>query len=754
MTPQPIAHAQHGGIGGAGVGTVPAHVTSASLKRRRGVLAAVCVTLVSCAGAAVMLNMLGSRFHARLDATATGEQQLAPRTRALLESAGKSGGGAGYRVVVAADLRSTDPRARSNLTDVLDAMHAYRPDFAGSIIDTGSPRGVQQFQALSQELYERDKKQIDAHLAILAKASESAKALEQELVGTLSPQLLKVRDAVPADATGAASVRTYYENAAAALRVRAGDISRAVADAQQLAPQQPGTTSTIPSTDKAASALRTPVEGAVRDMAALTRELDRFAQAPGGNPGAAEAARVAGGQVSRARDLASVLLESLKGVTRLDATRVADVLKAGGAALVLAPEGKGVVAIDPPSVLPSAAWLDAAQASNNDLRRRVEDIIATSIASLASPVRPVLVIMHAEQRPMLFEAGWTDALRERLALRGVDCVEWCVNTAPAPDFSGLGDASKRPKVYLTLATNDAAAAPAQGAMTGAQRAAKLAEEVSRLLDSGEPVIVSLAPSMLPTYGEKDPMAKVLEKYGVQAHTGRPLLTEVITPRGRTAETDRIVQGTIKGDNSHPLAGAVRGVPTYLTWAVPTERSDATGWSVKPILTVPMSNANPPTTWGESEWQRFRSVRREERSLMPDAPAFTPGRDLSAVANALPEANGWVVAAASEREGSGETAPRLVVVGSNDWFIDQVTQQGTMVDGRPAFQNPGNLELLENAILWLTHEDQLIAQSATARATPMVKPIQDGALRSLRLAVVAGLPALVLISGALLRAMKR
>jgi hypothetical protein len=746
VTPQPLHATQT---------AVPPQVANATRARKRRVLTAAAVTLTSCAAAGVMLNLLGARFHARIDATATGEQQLAPRTRALLESAGTSA--SGYRVIVATDLRATDPRARTNLSDVLDAMRAYRPDFAGTIIDTSSPSGVEQFRTLSRELYERDKPQIDAHLATLAKAAEAAKLLETDLVGTLSPQLLKVRDAIPAAAANATAVRSYYENAAAALRVRAGDLSRAIADAAQLAPPTTSAANdTIPATDKAAATLRTPVEGASRDMAALARELDRMAQAGASqvDPAAAEAARIAAAQASQARDRAALILESLKSVTKVDATRVADVLKAGSAALVLAPEGKGVVAIDPPSVLPSGAWLDAAQASNNDLRRRVEDILATSIASLASPVRPVLVLMHAEQRPFLLESGWTDALRERLALRGIDCVEWCVITTPGPDLSSFSDAKDRPKVYLTLATNDSAAAPTQGALTGAQRAAKLAEEVDRLLSAGTPVIVSLAPSMLPTYGEQDPMTKVLQQYGIDAKTGTPLLTDVLTQRGRTAETDRIVQGTIKGDDAHPLAGAVRGVPTYMTWAIPIEQSAVVAARAWPVLTVPVSGANPPTTWSESEWQRFRSVRREERALMSDAPAFTQGRDAAAPAKPLTNSDGWTVVAAAEATQATGTPTRIVVVGSNDWFIDQVTQQGTVVDGRPAFQNPGNLELLENSLLWLTRQDQLIAQSATARATPIVKAIPDAPLRMLRIAVIAGLPALVLLCGGIARAVRK
>lgn len=748
MTARPL---QTQGASGA-----PPHVASAASARRRAVLTASVVTLTCSASVAVMLNVLGARFHARVDATATGEQQLAPRTRALLESAGRVG--SGYRVIIATDLRSTDPRARTNLADVLDAMHAYRSDFSGTLIDTGSPRGVGQFQELAHDLYARDKAQIDTHLAILAKATLAARAVRADLADTLSPQLLRVKDAVPAGDQRAGALRSYYENAAAALRVRAGDIDRAIAEASRLAPQDPPAGS-IPSTDKAAAALRAPVEGAARDMSALMRELDRFLQAAGQQnsgiePAAAEAARIGAAQASQSKDRASLLLESLRPVGRLDATRVADVLRAGSAALVLAPEGGGVVAVDVPSVLPSAAWLDAAQASNNDLRRRVEDILATSIASLASPVRPVLVIMHAEQRPMLFDAGWTDALRERLALRGVDCVEWCVNTAAAPDFSTLPDAPGRPKVYLTLATNDAAAAPTQGAPTGAQRAARLAEEAGRLLDAGEPVIVSLSPSMLPTYGEQDPMAKVLEKYGLRAQTGKPLLMDVPGQRGRTAETDRIVQGTLAGDSGHALAGAVRGVPTYLTWPIPIDLAPGADAKVWPVLTVPVSTSSPPGTWAETEWQRFRSVRREERALMPDAPSYTAGRDAGAPAAPLAAADGWTVVAAAERGNPSDRSSRVVVVGSNDWFIDQVTQQGTVVDGRTTFQNPGNMELLENSLLWLTHQDSLIAQSATARATPIVRAVPDGALRMLRLAVVAGLPALVLITGALARAARK
>jgi hypothetical protein len=145
------------------------------------------------------------------------------------------------------------------------------------------------------------------------------------------------------------------------------------------------------------------------------------------------------------------------------------------------------------------------------------------------------------------------------------------------------------------------------------------------------------------------------------------------------------------------------------------------------------------------------VRREDRALLPQNQQPAPDAQREQLAPpAFANAPGqWVVAAASEK-----ASQRIVVVGSNDWAIDPVTQQGRVVDGRPVLQSPGNLELLDASVHWLAKQDALIAQSASATVAPMVRAIDDSALRSVRIATIAGLPVLVLVTGLVVRLLRK
>jgi hypothetical protein len=730
-------------------GVTLADVRRAARTRRARLLLSAAVTVTSCLAIAAMLTLLGERYRARWDMSAAGSQQLAPRTLKLLEKAAP-----GHRIIIATDLRTVDPRARQNLMDVLADLRAARSDLSSTIIDTGSPAGNAQFKDLVADLYQRDKAAIDAQVESLLASSESAAQLARTLRTTLSPQLLKIRDGIAPSAAQAGSLASdwqFWEQAAAGLRVRADDLDRAAKDATMHAGATlaAGSSVPLPSSEKASAAVLPSLDGALKDAQALSERLDRLARNTNIPALALEAARIAGPQVGQLRDQATVARTRLLALPRLDITRVADVLRAGNAALIVAPasdanspQAKTLVAMDLDSLLPSALWIQTAQAGRGDLRRKVEETLGTAIASLVSPARPIVILTHAEPKPFLLESGFVDALRDRLFQRGMDCTEWSVISQPAPDLTALGSgAGSRPQIFVTLATNDGAAAPAQGAPTGAERAATLAQRVGTLLDEGRPVIVSLAPSMLPTYGENDPMALQLERLGVTARTGSTLLSEQTGARVRTVETDRVLQPT--GDSAtNPLPGAVRGLPTYLTWAIPLEQTSGAKTTFTPLIA-----ATIPGAWAESEWMRLRQVRREERSLLPDQPVFNQGRDL--------QRDSWTLAAAIEQPREGASPPRrAIIVGSNDWFIDQVTQQAINVDGRPSYQFPGNLELLESGVMWLAGQDDLIAQSAIAQAVSIVKPMPESQLRGVRLAIVAGLPLLVLVAGGLVRALRK
>jgi hypothetical protein len=260
--------------------------------------------------------------------------------------------------------------------------------------------------------------------------------------------------------------------------------------------------------------------------------------------------------------------------------------------------------------------------------------------------------------------------------------------------------------------------------------------LGKLADEGKPLLVSLGPAMAATFGEKDPIAGLLGRYGLIAKTGMPLIAVRTTARGPTFSTDMIMRAPT-GD--HVLQKAMVDLATFITWPLPIGPASGAQATLAPLLV-----AAPSTdTWGESQWVRLRQVPREQRGMLADPP--TPNEsDLLTPAAWPGETPAWVGAAAAEIP--GDQPRRLVVVGSVDWFIDPVVEEAYVIDGREVPAHPGNLELLESAVLWLAGQDDLIAQSATARAAPTVSALQASSLRRLRLVTIFGPAALILLAG--------
>jgi len=706
--------------------SAPATPSARPRRRSRAVpLLLACVTLGAWALVVVNANIIAERGRARFDATAAGDTALSPRAAghaAALDGAGP------WRIIVAADLRTADPRARRNLEDVLDEVRARSRNLTVTMIDAASARGVEDLRSLVRALHDERAEELRSLAGLAADARARLDSAATAMESRFAPEFA----ALKADLAGApAALASFADSSVMLLRLRATDAKNASSRANDAAAGRGGGAARP---DLAVGLARRQAEAIADDLSGLVRDCRRLA----------ESAQTPGAAASRARTLAAAMEQELDGLRRTaetlrgakspDVLRVEDALRAGAAAIVIGPADTGMAAIDLDELLPSAEWLDAAEASRRDERRRLEDLIAASMGTVLEPRRPIVIFAHAEVRPFVRESRALDALIARLGLRGVDFVEWAVTAGEEPDLREIDPAGDRPRVYAAMCP-DSSAAAAPGGLSGAQRAAALGRVVSDVVSRGDGLLLSLAPSMLPALGEADPVAKPLESLGVGAMTGTPLLTRVSTPRGPFPETDRVLQPS---ESEHPLCGAVRSLPTYFTWCIPlTLPADAV-----PLYTAPADTA----TWAESQWLRLRQTPRDQRAALPDAPRFDADRDKQAPEN--PGA-GWVVAGAVE--GGGR---RVVVVGSNDWFFDQVTQQRASVDARSALAFPGNTELFEASVLWLARQDALIAQGPAARAVAMVRPIDAARLRWLRVGLIAGLPALVLGAGALYRLARR
>jgi len=109
-----------------------------------------------------------------------------------------------------------------------------------------------------------------------------------------------------------------------------------------------------------------------------------------------------------------------------------------------------------------------------------------------------------------------------------------------------------------------------------------------------------------------------------------------------------------------------------------------------------------------------------------------------------------VIVAAERRDAGLPPQRIVAVGSNGWFADAVAMQQRVVDGRTVPQHPGNLALLESAVLWLAFQEDRIAQSPDAGGIALIGDIEAGRLWRLRFGLIVLLPLLILGLGVVWR----
>lgn len=691
------------------------------------------VLLIAATVCAVLLNIVAAARPARLDLTATGEHRLSPRTLRVLDTLPGD-----CRIVIAAPLAGLDPGALDRVRDVLGQFARTSPKVRPVFIDTGSAAGLTQHAQLIRELAERDRAALDDQVATLRLAINQVNELAGDFETVLSAVLLKIRGGIP-DEPARAAQREAFEQRAAAARISARDLRRAATEAAAQLDRKIGE-APVPATDKAAALVAAALGSAADQLGALVRDLKDFVESEQAPPAARDSARSIMGALGQRRDRAAVLRDEVARLPRPDLLRIAEALRASSAVLIIR-DGGGLTAIDPEGLFPPSLALDAAGLARADLRRRAEELLSTAIATLASQDRPIVVLMHAENREFALRAPVFAALLERLRQRGIDVVEWPVAVqAEAPSLAALDPSARRPVVYVSIAPNTSAAATGPGESSGADRAVKLGQALEGLVQRGAPLLISVNPSLLPGYGQADPTTAILQHFGVRADSARPLVHERVTPQGRVVETDQVVRPEA---GEHPIQRAIAGLPTLLTWPICFRRME----TAPADATITELAVLPPdeSMWAESQWLRAWQTPREQLAYLRDLPVYDEGRDL--------RGGPWPVAIAAQRPGPDGRPQRLVAVGSNTWFTDAVAAVEQPVEGRVFNPYPGNQELFEAAVSWLCGQDELIAQTPAARAFPMVGELAAGRLALLRWLVIAGLPVLVLAAGVLHRAVR-
>ncbi len=714
---------------------------------RRTRYAAGSIVLIAAAViAAVLACIIGTRFHARWDLTATREHSLSPRTLGVLSSLDTQS-----TIIVSADNTSLGAGSRRRMTDLLDAIKRASPKIEVAWIDTGAPSGQAQFQSLLSSLIERDATTLALQQESLSRAAESVAALRQalpavsDLAGALSDAIERAglpprREELERLGAVARTLVARLDPAVEAIRAAAGNTIAGIE---------------IPAPDSAQERAGPVLSETARAMAAVADFAAAFQSSGLGSP-VLEAARALGASASAVRDRAARASDDLARLRATDPLIVARVLQATRAVLITSP--RGTLAIEFSAIFPSGAEADPALQG----LFAGEELISTALASLSAPVRPVLVFVHAEAGRLFDDRGAPSpaALRafrrlfERLRFARIDAAEWAVADTPMrPDPALEASGTRRPVIWFILPPPSRAGIDPRQAPLIAERQERvrnLGRAVGTLITAGESILLSVDPSDRPAIGDPDSIVAPLESMGLRVDSGRPLLRRESSPQGPLTYTLQVVRG---GDDSHPIGNALNGLAIVMPWASAIDRIPSEGATTWPILTLPAT----PDIWGESQWLTLRDLvaRGLARPLDPvalaDPPVPNAGRDLITPPGGSPTASAWVVAAAAERPRSGLSPQRLVVVGSPTWFDDLFMGATENVAGRRSLRFPGNAELLDASLCWLAGQDEMIAPGPQVRDVPRIRPIEPGALSALRWAVALAPPVLVLILGALLRA---
>lgn len=699
---------------------------------RRLALGASAVTLALAAAAfAVVLTLFAERLGPRYDATATARHRLTPQTEKTL--ADLSGP---YEIVVAAELARVRPWVRARLAETLDRMDSASENLSVTTIDVGSPDGRAAFDTLLARLAERDAEALGALGDALAAGERTLSEIPGDLAG-LAQRLGALADRLDEGDPLTPTLRQWVR----ALGVQGGAMRQAGERVRALGEDAARRNAAAP-LDEARRIAARALEASTADLSTIARSLEAIGASPDFAPLARDAARPLALAVGARRDRLAVAADDLERIEAPDAVRIERALRGGEAALVVGPPGAGVGAVDLTGLLNPSALAEALGAAQTDLQRRAENLLASALASLEYADAPVVVLMHGEAARFVGSADVFTLLIDRLALRGIDLIEWAtvLDDAP-PDLARVDPLGRRPIVYAVLGTDASASARAGSdgvdSTAGPQRALALADAAARVIARGRPVLLSLIPSALPGFGEEDPQDLALRALGLRAETGAPLLNEVLTPQtasGRTVDPGLVVRPP---EGEHPMLRATVGLPTRLDWPIalaPAEERPQ-GLTITPLL-----QATPDgRTWAERDWLEYWRIPPESRPLVPDPPAFDEDRD--------DRAGPWLLAAAIERPAGGG---RAVVVGANTWFTDRVTAPALNIDGRLAPRHPGNAELFEAAVLWLAGQEDRLADSPASGGLALVRPLDPAYLSGVRTAVIAGLPALVLVTGLLWR----
>ncbi|MDG2022031.1 MAG: ABC transporter permease subunit [Phycisphaerales bacterium] len=697
----------------------PRRVRAAS---RAGRLVAMLLAAAGILGAAVSAIAFSTLMEApplrvEADLTKTRAYSLQASTVELLESLEP---GWSVRLLVARD--DADPVTMRQVDEVVQRMDQVTPSLEAERIDPVDPRSIGRYEAVLESLLSRDAATIaiwEEKIQAGVDAFEALQAVGREV----APSAAALLPQIPADSP----IHSLIERVGlvfGTLADQGGAFTAFIDETLRSTSRRPLPNWRLAQASLAANNAKQ--AGEIEQVADVLRQWEI-------DPGIPAAARDWAALTIPAIESVAVVLRAsgdelavLEEAHPLVAAVIAESIAEGDVAIVDGPRGSLVIPAW--QLFPASAVRQGGDGAvvGFDRRFQGEETLAAAIRALQLGRMPRVVFVHAEDRSLLRDrddglevAGITNALRTAR----FEVAEWIPGRTERPLA-----APERTTVWFVLP-------PLQrkGLEYGDPEKALLGAATG-LIAEGEPVLLTVARSMLPLVGKPDPWSTVASTLGVEIDTARvvfewmPDMTE-----GGSVKTWQEIDGHPPADSASggAIIEALRGKRLFVSHATPI-RVD----SPKSSTAVVLAEVRPSALrWLEDDW-RGDGVQIEE---MPGGDRFTAPIPVAVAVEAMGE-NGM---------------QRLVAVGSGGWALSAlVNEAGTLGGDRLVLTNPGNRELALSSIAWLAGLDDLVATAATGREISRFSGLSNDARAGWGLALTVFLGLGPMLLGTIVWSMRR
>lgn len=667
----------------------------------------------------VVVNAFAQRpeLRSRIDATKTRAYSLSEQTMNMLK--GLEGD---WVIAVMVNQSETNRAVRRQVDEVLGRFTQASPNISIVRIDPTDPRTLGEYEAVLADLRMRYAETVtlyDEHLDEGQSAYEQLILFTQQQSGVLG-EWVQIVQAEGGDNSNLQSVIQRAQTLSL-IAEQGEEVLQEVRRARRSTDTQP-----IPDYETARSILAQALTNAANELYETAEAYGRWIQQGDMSMELRQFASANRSEYEQRAQQLAVVVDPLRHLPPLELSTIGRHLASGEGAVILGPDRAAVVPAS--QLFPMSNIRESGRGVVTfDQRFRGEQLISAAMRSLLVEHMPMVVFMHAE------EGSWLRQRDRQIDLFGVGTMlsasrfvveEWKVGASgaerPSPERG-------QPVVWVPIPP------PQRAGIEPTRQELELISQVRRLIDDGEPVLLSVYPSLLPRYGQDDPWARLARPFGASLDTSRVIYESIRTAADETdVQRGQLLQ---RFSANHAIGRAVHGqqahfsLPTVIAPSenIPEGVRQHVIASIEPVANrwlEPNWSADTSTLGSPGEEQRFHESKT-------------------------------IVMAASRPHPIERGEQRMMMVGSGGWMLTYISDAVVGVGGdRVALYNPGNHELMMASVAWLAGMDDLIAQSPTGQEVARLGEIDENAARWWFWLIVVIMPVACLALGLLTWGVRR